>query len=94
MSGRYSPTSCAAEVATFLAAEEVKTDELPLRCNVGRTKPVDPVAERPIESVLSTVVDLSATNVQLIERSRFDRHQWLVSPYRRKAISTVLFEQP
>ena len=35
MCGRYTSTSTSAEVAAFFAAEEIKTDELPLRYNVG-----------------------------------------------------------
>jgi putative SOS response-associated peptidase YedK len=44
--GRYTSTSTAAQVAAFFAAEEVKTDELPLRYNVAPSQQVYAIAER------------------------------------------------
>ena len=46
MCGRYTSTSTAAQVAAFFAAEEVKTDELPLRYNVAPSQQVYAIAER------------------------------------------------
>jgi putative SOS response-associated peptidase YedK len=46
MCGRYTSTSTAAQVAAFFAAEEVKTEELPLRYNVAPSQQVYAVAER------------------------------------------------
>jgi putative SOS response-associated peptidase YedK len=44
--GRYTSTSTTAQVAAFFAAEEVKTDELPLRYNVAPSQQVYAIAER------------------------------------------------
>jgi putative SOS response-associated peptidase YedK len=46
MCGRYTSTSTAAQVAAFFAAEEVKTEELPLRYNVAPSQQVYAIAER------------------------------------------------
>src|SRR5262245_26962124 len=46
MCGRYTSTSTAAQVARFFAAEEVKTEELPLRYNVAPSQQVYAIAER------------------------------------------------
>lgn len=46
MCGRYTSTSTAAQVAAFFAADEVKTEELPLRYNVAPSQQVYAVAER------------------------------------------------
>jgi putative SOS response-associated peptidase YedK len=42
----YTSTSTAAQVAAFFAAEEIKTDELPLRYNVAPSQQVYAIAER------------------------------------------------
>jgi len=44
--GRYTSTSTSAQVAAFFAAEEVKTEELPLRYNVAPSQQVYAIAER------------------------------------------------
>jgi putative SOS response-associated peptidase YedK len=46
MCGRYTSTSTAAELAQFFAADEVRTEELPLRYNVAPTQQVYAIAER------------------------------------------------
>jgi putative SOS response-associated peptidase YedK len=50
--GRYTSTSTSAQVAAFFAAEEVKTEELPLRYNVAPSQQVYAIAERkPTDAV-------------------------------------------
>jgi len=44
--GRYTSTSTSEQVAAFFAAEEVKTEELPLRYNVAPSQLVYAIAER------------------------------------------------
>jgi putative SOS response-associated peptidase YedK len=44
--GRYTSTSTSEQVAVFFAAEEVKTEELPLRYNVAPSQLVYAIAER------------------------------------------------
>jgi putative SOS response-associated peptidase YedK len=44
--GRYTSTSTSDQVAAFFAAEEVKTEELPLRYNVAPSQQVYAIAER------------------------------------------------
>ena len=46
MCGRYTSTSTSDQVAAFFAAEEVKTEELPLRYNVAPSQQVYAIAER------------------------------------------------
>ena len=46
MCGRYTSTSTSEQVAAFFAAEEVKTEELPLRYNVAPSQLVYAIAER------------------------------------------------
>jgi putative SOS response-associated peptidase YedK len=46
MCGRYTSTSTATQVAAFFAAEEIKTEELPLRYNVAPSQQVYAIAER------------------------------------------------